>query len=87
MYGLLGAAHARMLGVDIPKPGAPDSKDIINKGHDGADWLSLRSQSFWTIIIILVIAFIIGKALKRPMVKGFTLGLIALAVVLAIVNN
>jgi hypothetical protein len=89
-YALMGAAHSRILslpGVDVPKPKAPDSDDIIDKGNQGSDWLSARDQSFWTIIIVLVVAAIIATAMKRPFVRGMIIGLIALAVVMAIVNN
>lgn len=100
MYELFGKAHAalisnpgtRLPGVDLPdipvdvRPDV-DSKDIMNKGTQGAEWLSVRSGSFWTILIILVAAYFIGKWLKNPMVKGFAIGFIALAIVLAVLKG
>lgn len=81
----MGMVHARMLGKlpSIPKPTPPSSKEIVNKTHDAGDWLSLRSQSFWLIIFILVVAAIIVGLMKRPFVRGLIIGIIALAVFLA----
>jgi hypothetical protein len=89
-YQLMGSAHAIMLGipsVDVPKPKAPSSDDIVNKGNQGADWLSARSGTFWTIIVILVVAALIAGALKRPFIRGLLIGVILLGIALAVVNN
>lgn len=86
-YELQALAHEGLTRVDVPKPKAPDSDDIIDKGNDGGDWLSARDDSFWTIIIILVVAALLGMALKRPFVRGIAVGLIILMVAMAVVNN
>jgi hypothetical protein len=86
-YALMGSVHARTLGVDVPKPKAPDSGDIVDKGNDASNWLSARSGTFWTIIIILVVAALIAGALKKPFIRGLLIGVILLGVALAIVNN
>lgn len=85
MYGLMGYAHSQLLrGPKIPIPTkAPNSKDIVNKTHDAGDWLSVRSQSFWVIILILIVAAVITSLMKRPFVRGMIVGLIILAVVIA----
>jgi len=72
--------------VDIPKPNPPDSKDVVNKGNDLSDWIAHRGGTFWTIVVILVAAFIITMALKRAFIKGIVIGAIILAIILAIMK-
>jgi hypothetical protein len=92
-YELMGSLHTGVLSVDVDvdpgkyKDKLPDSDDIVDGGNKGADWLSTRSGSFWTVIIILVAAALVAGALKRPIVRGMLIGVILLGVALAIVNN
>lgn len=87
LYAAQGWVHAQYPQVDVPKPEAPDSKDIVNKVGDAGDWLSIRSKSFWLIIGCLIITYLVGKALKNPVVKGIAIGVILLAIVIAVVRN
>ena len=86
---LAARIHAGALAVDvpIPKPKAPDSGDILDKGSDAASWLSVRSGSFWIIIVVLIAAFLVAKALKKPLIKGILIGVILLAIGLAIAKG
>lgn len=87
IHALQGWAHANLLAsplgrVDIPKPGAPDSNDIKNKGDDAGDWLANRSGTFWMLVVVAVAALIIMSLLKRPFVRGLAIGAIILIVAL-----
>lgn len=90
-HAALGWLHASLVparvDVPVPDPKMPDSKDIVNKGNDAGDWLSVRSQSFWTIIVILIVAALVAGALKKPVIRGMLFGAVLLAIVLSIVNN
>jgi hypothetical protein len=89
MYSTLTAYAASQVfsRVDIPKPDAPDADDIVDKSKDGGDWLAQRGQSFWIIVIVLVVALVLTKALKNPLVKGILIGVALIAVVGAIMTK
>lgn len=90
-HAALGWLHAATLpskvDVPVPDPKMPDSKDIVDKGSDAGDWLSIRSQSFWTIVVILIVAALVAGALRKPVIRGMLFGVVLLAIVLSIVNN
>jgi hypothetical protein len=83
----LATLHYRAGLPEIPKPTPPDSKTIVHKGNDLGDWIAHRSNSFWTIVVIIVAALVVTAALKRPFVKGIAIGAIILAIMLAVVMN
>jgi hypothetical protein len=68
--------------VDIPKPGVPDSGDVVDKGQDASNWLANLSPDTLKIIVILVVAAIILWAVRRsPILKGVLLGATLLAII------
>lgn len=73
--------------VPIPKPEAPDPQDVVDTGNKGADWLAGQGAAFWTIAVVVVLAFLAMKALKNPLVKGAVIGVILLGIVVAIMNS
>lgn len=87
LHGTAAYLMARLPEVEIPKPGAPDSDDIIDKGNEGASWLAGRDGSFWTIVVVIVLAALLVKALKNPLVRGILLGVVLLAIVGAILTK
>jgi hypothetical protein len=74
------------LEVDIPKPGVPDSGDIVDKGNDASNWVANLDQNSLKLIVIAVAAAILLWLFRRsPLLKGVLLGAVLLAIVFAIV--
>ena len=73
--------------VEIPKPGAPDPDTIIDKGNDGSEWLAGQGQSFWTIVVVIVLAALAIKLLKNPVIRGVLIGVILVGIVFSIMNK
>lgn len=67
--------------VDIPKPGTPDSDDIINKGGELGGWFADRPEAFWTLVIVAVLAWIVLSLLQRPFVRGLAVGAVILLII------
>lgn len=71
----------RRVDVEIPKPEAPDSGDIINKGGEIGGWFADRPEAFWTLVIIAVLAWIVLSLLQRPFVRGLAVGAVILLII------
>lgn len=69
-------------------PEAPDSGEVIDRGGDFGSWLAERPETFWTLVLVGVVAFVIMGLLKRPFVRGLVVAaVIAIVVIIAIGGN
>lgn len=74
--------------VDIPKPGVPDSGDVVDKGNDASNFIAGLDSTTWTIVVILVLSAIILWAVRRsPILKGLLLGLVVALIIGAVWIN
>jgi hypothetical protein len=64
--------------VDIPKS---DSGDLTDKGTQLGDWLTQRPDTFWTIVVVVIIAAILVPLMQRPFVRGLIIGAIILGII------
>ncbi len=87
LHGTAAYLVARLPEVEVPKPDAPDSDTIIDKTNGAVSWLAGRDGSFWTIVLVGLLAAMLVKALKNPLVKGVLLGVVAVAIIGAILTK
>lgn len=78
---------ASIPGVTVPDPKAPSGDDIIDKGKEGGNALANLDGSWLTIIVCVVLAFLVMRWMKNPLVKGAIIGVVLLAIVLAVYKN
>ena len=80
---------SRVSRVEVPLPGVPDAPDadkVVDGTKDGTEWVAGLSPSFWTIIIVLVAAYLVMRWLKNPVIKGAAIMLVLVMIGAAIVK-
>ncbi len=73
------------LEVDIPKPDMPSSEDGIGWMEKASKWVANMDANTMKLLVIGIVAALIVWAFRRsPMLKGVAIGVVLLAIVLAV---
>lgn len=69
--------------VDIPKPEAPSSEDVVDWGDKVSGWLTDMSPTTMKLLVVGVAAALIAAALRRsPFLKGAVIATIVVGIIL-----
>lgn len=68
--------------VEVPKPGVPDSGDVVDGGNKVGNWLTDMSPTTMKVLVIGIIAALVAGALRKsPFLKGAVVATVIVGII------